>query len=317
MLKRWAARLSSWARLVPDRWVVRLLWVLAVFVFLGALVAAIWWLPSELTRHPSAGVNATARLGAENAARAALVAALAVVGAAGLTARYTWQAAKLTGEGQITDRYTKAIEQLGSKDLHVRIGGIYALERIARDSARDHPTVMEVLTAFIREHSREPWPPPDPGDRDQGQSGRRDIQAALSVVGRRDAKHDTQPIDLVGVDLTGAGLADANLSRARLTGAGLSGANLTSAWLNRADLSGANLVKARLSASLIGANLSRANLDFAGLAGAGLSRADLSGANLSGARWPEHTPVPAGWKLDTGSGRLERANTDSGPTEAN
>ena len=231
MLKRWAARLSSWARLVPDRWVVRLLWVLAVFVFLGALVAAIWWLPSELTRHPSAGVNATARLGAENAARAALVAALAVVGAAGLTARYTWQAAKLTGEGQITDRYTKAIEQLGSKDLHVRIGGIYALERIARDSARDHPTVMEVLTAFIREHSREPWPPPDPGDRDQGQSGRRDIQAALSVVGRRDAKHDTQPIDLVGVDLTGAGLADANLSRARLSGADLSGANLTSANL--------------------------------------------------------------------------------------
>ena len=56
----------------------------------------------------------------------------------------------------MTDRYTKAIEQLGSDKLDVRIGGIYALERIARDSARDHPTVMEVLTAFIREHSREP-----------------------------------------------------------------------------------------------------------------------------------------------------------------
>jgi hypothetical protein len=45
----------------------------------------------------------------------------------------------------------------------VRIGGIYALERIARDSAKDHPTVMEVLNAFIRDHSREPWPPPDTG----------------------------------------------------------------------------------------------------------------------------------------------------------
>ena len=42
------------------------------------------------------------------------------------------------------------------------IGGIYALERIARDSAKDHPTVMEVLTAFIREHSREQWPPSMP-----------------------------------------------------------------------------------------------------------------------------------------------------------
>jgi hypothetical protein len=43
----------------------------------------------------------------------------------------------------------------------VRIGGIYALERIARDSAIDHPTVMEVLAAFIREHSQEQWHPPD------------------------------------------------------------------------------------------------------------------------------------------------------------
>ena len=71
----------------------------------------------------------------------------------------------LSREGQVTDRYTKAIEQLGSDKLDVRIGGIYALERVARDSAKDHPTVMEVLTAFIREHSREPWPPPDPGFR--------------------------------------------------------------------------------------------------------------------------------------------------------
>ena len=55
----------------------------------------------------------------------------------------------------MTDRYTKAIEQLGSNKLDVRIGGIYALERVARDSARDHPTVMEVLSAFIREHSHE------------------------------------------------------------------------------------------------------------------------------------------------------------------
>jgi hypothetical protein len=46
---------------------------------------------------------------------------------------------ELTEQGQVTDRYTKAIEQLGSKELDVRIGGIYALERIARDSAKDHP----------------------------------------------------------------------------------------------------------------------------------------------------------------------------------
>ncbi|TKK85217.1 hypothetical protein FDA94_26455 [Herbidospora galbida] len=51
---------------------------------------------------------------------------------------------RLGEQGHVTDRYTKAIEQLGSDKLDIRLGGIYALERIARDSARDHPTVMEV-----------------------------------------------------------------------------------------------------------------------------------------------------------------------------
>jgi hypothetical protein len=51
----------------------------------------------------------------------------------------------------VTARYTKAIEQLGSDRLDVRIGGIYALERIAHDSPRDHPAMLEVLAAFIRE----------------------------------------------------------------------------------------------------------------------------------------------------------------------
>lgn len=65
------------------------------------------------------------------------------------TARRT---AEPTEQGQVTERYTKAIEQLGSASLDIRIGGIYALERIARDSARDHPTVIEVLVTFFREH---------------------------------------------------------------------------------------------------------------------------------------------------------------------
>jgi hypothetical protein len=51
----------------------------------------------------------------------------------------------------VTARYTKAIEQLGSDRLDVRVGGIYALECIAHDSPRDHLAVLEVLAAFIRE----------------------------------------------------------------------------------------------------------------------------------------------------------------------
>ena len=100
-----------------------------------------------------------------DAARGRLLTLGAGLFAAGALA-YTARTFGLSREGQVTDRYAKAIEQLGSDKLDVRIGGIYALERVARDSARDHPTVMEVLTAFVREHSREQWLLPEHGTTD-------------------------------------------------------------------------------------------------------------------------------------------------------
>src|SRR5215217_4967771 len=60
-------------------------------------------------------------------------------------------------QGQITERFTRAIDQLGSEKLEIRLGGIYALERIARDSPeRDYSTVIEVLTAYVRQNSSTP-----------------------------------------------------------------------------------------------------------------------------------------------------------------
>jgi hypothetical protein len=111
----------------------------------------------------------------------------------------------------VTDRYTKAIEQLGSDKLDVRIGGIYALERVARDSPRDHPTVIEVLTAFICEHSREHWPPAEPGVKPPEPTIRPDVQAAVTVIGRRDGAYDRHPINLRRVKLPRAQLKAADL----------------------------------------------------------------------------------------------------------
>jgi uncharacterized protein YjbI with pentapeptide repeats len=213
---------------------------------------------------------------------------------------------ELTEQGQVTDRYTKAIEQLGSDKLDVRIGGIYALERVARDSFTDHPTVMEVLTAFIREHSREPWPPSDPGGQERERSTRPDIQAAVTVVGRRERQRDLpeRRIDLTRAVLAGAVLPYANLDRALLAAADLSGAvligaNLAYAYLDRAVLTGANLtyadperapyvgtilVRGGLTAAVLsGAVLTAAHLDRAQLSGADLTGADLTGADLTGA----------------------------------
>ena len=262
--------------------------VLAAVIVWALLVPGTDW----LARHDisaAKGSLATAR----DAARGRLLtlgAGLLAAGALVFTARnFT-----LSREGQVTDRYTKAVEQLGSDKLDVRIGGIYALERVARDSARDHATVMEVLTAFIREHSREPWPVDSNGAQQGEKKTRPDVQAAVTVAGRRDAKRDILPIDLAdanltranlsGADLSGADLGDVNLAGANLAGANLTYARLTRANLADADLGGANLGGANLGgADLGGAYLTAAYLTYADLSGARLTGARLSGARLTGA----------------------------------
>jgi uncharacterized protein YjbI with pentapeptide repeats len=268
-------------------------------VVLGLAIAWALFVPVAdwLAHHDVGSATGALHETALDNARGRLLALSAGVFAAGALV-FTARNYLLSRQGQVTDRNTKAIEQLGSDKFDVRIGGIYALERIAHDSARDHQTVMEVLTAFIREHSREPWPPPDPGGQEQARSTRPDVQAAVTVVGRRDAKRDIQPIDLALADLPRANLARAILTEADLRSADLRGAFLAEAKLIHADLSGADLsgallweadlTNARLShdpvkltkAVLTGAILKGADLPGVELTGADLIGADLTGANL-------------------------------------
>jgi Pentapeptide repeats (8 copies) len=175
---------------------------------------------------------------------------------------------ELTEQGHVTDRYTKAVEQLGGRKPDVRIGGIYALERVARDSARDHPAVMEVLTAFVREHSPVSMRPPRPDGAEPERSPRADVQAALTVVGRLtmlgrgDPKRDIRPIDLSGAALADAKLPHgAHLVGAKLAGVNLSGVDLGGADLTRADLTEAILIRAVLGpVELTDAELAEAEL---------------------------------------------------------
>jgi len=51
---------------------------------------------------------------------------------------YTARNYRLSRRGQVTDRFTTALERLGSSELYVRIGGVHALEHVMRDSADHH-----------------------------------------------------------------------------------------------------------------------------------------------------------------------------------
>ena len=56
-------------------------------------------------------------------------------------------------DGQVTERFTNAIEHLGKEQLELKLGGIYALERIANESESDYWSIMEILTAYVRMNS--------------------------------------------------------------------------------------------------------------------------------------------------------------------
>ncbi|MFD9139666.1 pentapeptide repeat-containing protein [[Kitasatospora] papulosa] len=167
--------------------------------------------------------------------------------------------AEITREGQVADRYVEAIKLLSSDNVTQRLGGIYSLERIMKDSERDAKTVVEVLAAFVRQQPV----------RASVQLIGEDVQAAVTVLGRMVEGGSGGVVNLVGANLSGVQLDYAYMDLWDLRSSDLSDSSLRWASAVGANLEGANLA---------GANLYQANLDKADL-----SRAKLSGASLWGA----------------------------------
>jgi hypothetical protein len=224
-------------------------------------------------------------------------------------------------QGQVTERFSRAIDQLGDESLDVRLGGIYALERIARDSPNDQATIGEILTAYIRSHA--PWPPTLPGqyvatapvdDVPELRVRALDVQASLTVLGRggfAEQRELDDRVDLHEVDLRRTHLVNANLVGAYLYGANLAGAALFGVNLKMAFLLDANLAEAEIIGSILtnaelgytnlekalieGTILLNASLDRTNLSGANLERADLEGAGLTEAVADGDTTWPDGF----------------------
>jgi len=276
-------------------------------------------------------------------------------------------------EGLITDRFTRAVEQLGAEksvkvegrivryrygpegrplstleirgeplklheaaeivdtddwqflertepNLEVRLGAIYALERIAQDSERDHIPIMETLCAYVREnapassaqdHDLGDWPDcPENGEMkrpDERKSvletrcetlrnwanalpaPRVDVQAALIVIGRR----SEQQIEHERRSQHGDQEPESHF-RLDLRGANLQRANLNNARLDHALMTHARLEGARLN----GARLERAALSWA----------HLEGAVLGGESTEGNIVVWAAPGSDLGGARLQKSN---------
>lgn len=329
-------------------------WLFLAAVSVGGFLLLVAWLGVPLLDVPTVRLpeNATAddvartqavtdRLRVANTARASfLQVLLQAVGGSVLVAGAvgTWRTVTLNRErldidrtanlasdearreAQITELYTRAVHQMGHEDPGVRTGGVYALERIARDSSRDRLTVVAVLGAFLRRNASRLS---DDSHGDFLGSAKPDIQAAISALSRISrpgelnlprinlAQADLRGADLTAVRLGGVNLMGADLRESRMAGSLLNQGDLSNARLNGANLRDAALVGAKLvhadlhsadlsGADLSGAECSGARLISANLAGANLHGADLTGANLHGADLSDAT-LADGSKASNGS----------------
>jgi hypothetical protein len=188
---------------------------------------------------------------------------------------------------RITESFSKATEQLGSDKLEVRLGGIYSLERISKESPDDYWTVMENLTAFVRERSR----------RNEAERTSLGLEQRISrrayflwqQAGRPDGRAEDFWADATKQEEFGEPAADIAavltvLKRRSEQSREREGANdwcfdLNNVILKRYDLIGAPLERAYL----MGAHLEEAILEGAHLGGAVLGGAHLEGADLRAA----------------------------------
>ena len=198
-------------------------------------------------------------------------------------------------QGMITDRINKATAGLGKNNdkgnpvVEVRLGALYALERIAQDSIRDHVQIVEILCAYVRTNS------PFHDETNNLVKLREDILAAIKIIGRRkkwsdgEKRVETEEAQNCRIDLSHCDLNNADLYEAHLVGAMLFGANLSHANLIDANLENAYLNRTKLGfinlnrANLINAHLSEADLNHAQLSYAKMTDTKLGGANLRSA----------------------------------
>jgi uncharacterized protein YjbI with pentapeptide repeats len=194
--------------------------------------------------------------------------------------------AAATEQSNITERFTRAIDQLGKLNEGdytphrvIRLGGIYALERIVEDAKnmhiqsgeRYHDQVIDVLAAYVRESA-----PYDPAKKQVlAESPSEDVQAALTVIGRlgnvKDREIDLSRTNLKKVNLSNATIHNVSFEQSLLDGANLHGAVMRWGWFEKASLRKAFLDEADLShgqftdAALDGARMHLTDMQHAGL----------------------------------------------------
>ncbi|MFI9176135.1 pentapeptide repeat-containing protein [Streptomyces lincolnensis] len=256
---------------------------IAVVLILGATLAIEWgstisWLGEHIGVDLK-NLEPDAKAAAQGQLRLAAIQLAVAVGAL-MAIFYTARTYRLTRRGQVTDRFTKALERLSSEKEYVRIGGILALGQILHDARDQSEDAQTVLQNYLVNHTPEaPAEWPDAGATTTSLPA--EVQTAVDALGTATRHADFRlrlsnrtltRLDLRGIQLVSADLSRSDFRRADLEGANLWGTNLFHADLRRCDLRNALFVNANLR----GARLQQSRISHTSFAGALLKYAVFS-----------------------------------------
>ncbi len=232
--------------------------------------------------------------------------------------------AETAQQSLLNERYQQGAEMLGSSVLSVRLGGIYALERLAQEYPYEyHIQIMKLLCAFARHPTRDEDFEKKLAERNANprmpSSLREDVQATIDAIGSRDETRveiETSQdfkLNLIGADLSYARIGDANLSGAMLHYANLSYTNIFSTDLSNAYLRGTVMKRADISdTDFTGARASNVDLSGAKVFQHNKPLFDLDYANLSPAQPSDRTLLPTHlFDADLSGKSIQRANLHS------
>jgi hypothetical protein len=256
-------------------------------------------------------------------------------------ARAAAEQARVALENHVTGIFAKSVELMGYErevqipqaggasvvrtvpNIEARLGAIYSLERILRESEKDQRAILETLCAYIRENSPLEVPEDEAEASVFWQGGtlirgtrRKDVQAAITVVGRRPPTAreslDFKNTNLVGYDFSGRNFDQGDFSRAFMNGTNLTGTSFSSCTFSNTFVKNSQVKDTKFHLSLFedcdftnaeldGADFRSATFLDTDLRKARITKIHLEGANLEKA---------FGYSLEYAVDAIKRGNTN-------
>ncbi|MFI7119678.1 pentapeptide repeat-containing protein [Amycolatopsis sp. NPDC049868] len=325
--RRWLGADPEWTKKEKARWAIEvffwnikkrhleklrgksrfLLLSLTIPLLTFAILAAIWIGPTLLDSQTIGRISdPKEQLNSTNQSRTLILQSfIALAGLA--TVLYTARNYFLSRSGQASDRLSAATERLSSESRVQRVGAVYALTRLMRDSAVDHRGIVDILSSYIKESVPRTLPQGDdedsPSDLEEiideedyeymwyhvPERPELDIDAAIRALIGRPKRYESPWITIGQTRLVGARFLHSEIQNIHLEGADLRGADFVSVRstnfaLHECDLRGVNFSGAVLrTGHFSDSDMRYAYFRWVDFSGSLMGGVDLRGATFSDA----------------------------------